>query len=387
MSIFSKESWKVTYQFLQSKKYPIFFGLIALALVGAIVLFALTRGDPAVQVAKSTQAASPATPEKTPETPPEPAQAPDGPITPEPATPEPPDPASEPVSDAPETPAPAEPAAEAAPEPAPEAAPEPAVEPAAVPAAEATPEAALETSPEVTPVAESEPAAEPAPEAAPETSPEVAPVAQSEPAAEAAAAGPAANLAVAIGLSKVEYYPGEPILLNLIWAEGAASPFTVVVAELGAGDGEFKAAAGPGEDQTKVLAPTEPGSYEIKVYSGTGNFGPQTLLAKASIGVTALSLNAFNLVVIGEEFKPGSRIGIEVSGVSADLIGKGAFVGVFPQGAGNEGFIFSIAITQPNEELFVDLPFAPGPYEIRAYAGKKPIVDSALVAVVPIDVK
>jgi hypothetical protein len=194
-------------------------------------------------------------------------------------------------------------------------------------------------------------------------------------------------LAVAIGLSKVGYYPGEPIVLNLIWAQGAIPVFTVVVADLGAKEGDFKTTAGPGDDQSIISAPGEPGNYEIRVYSGTEGFSPETLLAKASIDVTGLAVNAFNLKVIGENFRPGNRIDIEVSGVSEALIKNGAFVGVFPVGARNEAFNFAISISDHNEKLFVDLPYRSGQYEIRAYAGNKPITDNGLVVAIPIEVK
>jgi hypothetical protein len=75
---------------------------------------------------------------------------------------------------------------------------------------------------------------------------------------------------------------------------------------------------------------------------------------------------------------------VRVTGVPAEFIANGAFVGLYALGAAPGAFSFAIEISEANEDLFIDLPTAPGTYEIRAHAGKDPA--SGVVAGVSIEV-
>ncbi|MDR0621398.1 MAG: hypothetical protein LBJ61_05940 [Deltaproteobacteria bacterium] len=387
----NKESLKALQAYFGRKKYPIIIALVALALVGSVILFAVSHDD----TLPKTAAAQPAVTE-----PPAAEPAVTDPAATEPAAEEPP--ATEP---APEEPTPAEPAAEpAATEPAPaEQAAE--VPTAADPAAEEPTPAVTEPAPEEpTPT---EPAAEPAvTEPAPEeptpaepaatepvpTEPAIdEPVAETEPTAEEPPAepepAPIGSVAVAIVLSKVDFLPEEPIELTLLGIEGQESKVTVTVADQGSPDDSFVSSFVPAATQNAQKAPPSSGTYEIRVYSGTGTPTAENLLAKASIIVTGRASGEFKVEIDEADFKAGSRVKVRVSGVPTNLIASGAFVGVFPKGAKTDAFTFAIAISEPEEELFLDLPRAAGQYEIRAHSGNDPITDAGLVAVFPIETK
>jgi hypothetical protein len=194
-------------------------------------------------------------------------------------------------------------------------------------------------------------------------------------------------LAASINLPKVVYYPGEPINLALVGLEGREKDVTLIISEPLDPDGEGSAKVIPSDDHPKLRAPETSGTYEVRLYSGHGTPKAGDLLAKASIMVTGRASGAFKVETDGTLFKPGDRVTVKVSGVTPTLIENGAMVGVFPKGAKVDGFTFSISVSAPEEELFLDLPWTGGLYEIRAHAADGPLTDEGLVAVIPIEVR
>ncbi|MDR1110782.1 MAG: hypothetical protein LBP92_08850 [Deltaproteobacteria bacterium] len=325
MSIFDKDALRAKRDYLQTKKIPFFGGLILLALLGTILLFA-TR--PARAPLAPTAKAGPVLVAAAP------SQVGPGQTEAEPSLDEPSQ--DEPVLLA-AGPAPGEPAEELA---------------------------------------------------IPWTTAEPAP-AQEEPAgpdggqAEATLNVPGA---ASITLPKVDFRPGEPITPTLL---GLAGPHghLLVIAKIGAPDSEFEPQPSPQGDGPRLRAPRDPGLYEIRLYAGQDEPDAGNLVAKASISVSGQAQGAFKLEVAGTRFRPGQRVPVKVSAVPDWLIGDGALVGLYPKGAGPDQFRTYVAISETDEEFFLDLPLAArGAYEIRALSTDDPMTEEAVVAIVPIEV-
>jgi hypothetical protein len=197
---------------------------------------------------------------------------------------------------------------------------------------------------------------------------------------------PVGQVAAAINLPKVDYFVAEPINLTLIGLEDQQFNVQVVIAENLAPDSRYITMVYPTSQNTQLLAPNSVGHFEIRLYSGREEPKAENLLAKASIVVTGQASGAFKVKVPGSSFNSGQRITVEVSEVSESFIERGAFVGVFPKGAKADQFTFTINISEPNEELFLDLPLTKGLYEIRAHASNNPITNEGLVEVFQIEI-
>jgi hypothetical protein len=225
-------------------------------------------------------------------------------------------------------------------------------------------------------------AAEPAKEvanASPAAPPDAEPVAKSQP--------PVGHTAASISLSKVSYQPGESIVLNLIGLKGG-NEATLVIAEPQATDNQIESKVVTSGAKPELKAPQTPGRYEIRLYSDIGEPKAENLLATASIIVNAKTMGAFKIELLEPKlFQGGARVKVKVSDVPQAMIGNGASIGLFRKGAEANSFIFAIKISEPTENLFVDLPNSRGSFEIRAHAANNPMTNESLVAVIPIEIK
>jgi hypothetical protein len=187
------------------------------------------------------------------------------------------------------------------------------------------------------------------------------------------------SLAYSISLSKSDYAPAEPIIVEI----SNVSPEMV-------GDGAIvgvcSADAGPGEyisyeyldmkdESVKLRAPLSPGVYSIRGYTSNSTMGDSF-----SFAVNGDSSGAYSISLDKPSYSPGENINVYVRGAPRYMVDDGAVVGVYRLDAGPDDFITRVNIYKGDDEVLIFAPSVGGLYEVRGYSNDSILTDSTVVA-------